>query len=570
MPDGSVNILIAGEAGQGLVTVGDLLTKSLVRSGYLVHVTQDYHSRVRGGHNSFAIRAATHPVEAPVDEIDILVALNQESIDLHRSQVKDGGLLLLGESLDLDGECVIRIPFKELAPRPIFYNVAALGALASVIGLDREAPASLLKKTFAKKGEEIVRQNLEVLEKAYDWATGQGRCRLAPLPPVEHPGTRLMLTGNQAIALGAMAAGVKFCSFYPMTPSTTVALTLAAHGPKLGIMVEQAEDEIAAMNMGLGAAFAGARTIVPTSGGGFALMVEALSLAGMIEQPIVVALIQRPGPATGLPTRTEQGDLNLALYAGHGDFPRAIFAPGTVEDFFRLTIQAFGQAEKWQSPAFVLGDQYLADSYRSVAPFDLDAVPEIVGPDLSDDNADGYERYAVTESGVSPRRIPGFGKSLVLADSDEHTPDGHITEDLAVRNTMVEKRLRKGCGLYADALPPEYSGDGTPDLLLVNWGTSRGAVLEAAAELRAKGAKVGCLHFSQVWPLRPETFLSALQAAKEVVCVEGNATGQFADLLAKAAGVRIGKLVLRYDGLPFTAAYILDKLGSVSETLRCV
>ncbi|MEW5772018.1 MAG: 2-oxoacid:acceptor oxidoreductase subunit alpha [Thermodesulfobacteriota bacterium] len=570
MADGSVNILVAGEAGQGLVTVGDLLTRSLVRSGYFVHVTQDYQSRIRGGHNSFAIRAATCPVEAPVDEIDILVALNQESIDLHRGQVKEGGLLLLGESLDLEGECVIRIPFADLASKPLFHNVAALGALASVIGLDREAPAGLLRKTFGKKGEEVVRQNLEVLEKSYDWATSQGRCRLAPLPPLENPRSRLMLTANEAIALGAMAAGVKFCSFYPMTPSTSVALTLAAKGPGLGIMVEQAEDEIAALNMGLGAAFAGARTIVPTSGGGFALMVEAVSLAGMIEQPIVIALIQRPGPATGLPTRTEQGDLNLALYAGHGEFPRAIFAPGAVEDFFHLTIRAFDQAEKWQSPAFVLGDQYMADSYRAVEPFDLDALPEIAGPDLSDEGAEGYERYALAPSGVSPRRIPGYGRSLVLADSDEHTPDGHITEDLAVRTAMVEKRLRKGCGLAFDALPPEYAGDESPDLLLVNWGSSRGAVLEAAEVLRREGSKVGCLHFSQVWPLDPDGFLSRLQAAGDVVCVEGNASGQFADLLAKATGLRMPKRVLRYDGLPFTARYILDALGTVSESLRCL
>jgi len=567
MADGSVNILIAGEAGQGLVTVGELLTRSLVRSGYFVHVTQDYHSRIRGGHNTYAIRAATHPVEAPAEEVDILVALNQESIDLHRGQVKEGGLLLLGESLDLEGDCVIRIPFKELAPRPIFANVAALGTLASVIGLDREVPAGLLRQTFAKKGEEVVRQNLEVLEKSYEWATGQGRCRLAPLPPLEEPRPRLMLTGNQAIALGAMAAGVKFCSFYPMTPSTSVALTLAAKGAGLGILVEQAEDEIAAMNMALGASFAGARAIVPTSGGGFALMVEATSLAGMIEQPIVIALIQRPGPATGLPTRTEQGDLDLALYAGHGPFPRAIFAPGTVEDFFHLTIRAFDLAEKWQTPVFVLGDQYLADSFRAVEPFALDALPAVAGPDLSDANAAGYARFALTESGVSPRRIPGFGASLVLADSDEHTPDGHITEDLAVRNAMVEKRLRKGGGLRAEALPPEYAGDEDPDLLLVNWGSTRGAALEAAAALRARGVAAGCLHFAQVWPLRPEAFLPRLQAAREVVCVEGNATGQFAELLAREAGFRIRKLVLRYDGLPFTARFILDRLESVSGTL---
>jgi 2-oxoglutarate ferredoxin oxidoreductase subunit alpha len=567
----TLNILIGGEAGQGLATVGELLTKALAMCGYRLVVTQSYHSRIRGGHNTFAIRTGPGEVLAPVDEVDVLVALNQETLDLHTGELVEGGLVLMAARLktDLDASCALTMPMKELAPKPIFENVAALGALASVIGIGQDVVEGLVADTFKKKGEEVIRQNREVLAKAYAWAAGQGRCGIQPLPPVQGPRPGLLLNGSEAVALGALAAGVGFCAFYPMTPSTSIALTLIAKAGEMQILVEQAEDEIAALNMALGASFAGAKSMVTTSGGGFALMVEALSLAGMIEQPVVIALGMRPAPATGLPTRTGQEDLNFVIHAGHGEFPRAVFAPGSVEDLFHLTHRAFDQAEKWQSPAFVLTDQYFADTFRIIAPIDLDALPAAAGPDRSDENPEGYQRFALTASGVSPRRLPGLGRSLVVADSDEHTPDGHITEDLGVRKQMVEKRLKKGCGLLADVLPPVFAGDEEPELLLVCWGSTYGAVLEAVGRLRADGKMAACLHFPQVWPLKKEQFLTRLESTAEVVCVEGNATGQLAGLIRRETGFAVHRLVLRYDGLPFTARYILEHLENGGPAVVC-
>ena len=370
-----------------------------------------------------------------------------------------------------------------------------------------------------------------------------------------------MLNGNEAIALGAISAGLKFCAFYPMTPSTSIPLTLQAAADTMGLVVEQAEDEIAAINMAIGASFAGAPAMVATSGGGFALMVEGVSLAAMTETPVFIVVAQRPGPATGLPTRTEQGDLELVLHAGHGEFPRAIFAPGTVEECFHLTRQALFLAEKYQSPIFLLTDQFLADSYRAVTPFDVESLESVTVGSSPDKVTLPYQRYAITDSGVSPRLLPGFSEHLVVCDSDEHTSDGHITEDLTVRQQMVAKRLRKLQGLRTEVTPPEYLGDKNPEVLFVTWGSSRGSVLEAAATLRAQGRQVAALCFSQVWPLIPEQFLPYLQEAKQVVMVEGNATGQFAGLIRRETGFQIPKMILRYDGLPITPEYIFEQLS---------
>ncbi|GAB7080012.1 2-oxoacid:acceptor oxidoreductase subunit alpha [Megalodesulfovibrio paquesii] len=562
----AANILIGGEAGQGLVTVGQLLTKALVRAGYDVVVTQDYQSRIRGGHNTFAIRTAvpakdsgTPRIGCGTAAVDILVALNQETISLHAGELAPGGLLLLGQSMTADGLNALAVPYKELIPKPIFENVAALGVLCGLLGLERSIPAGLVSEQFHKKGQEIIDQNLEVLTNSFDWIDSQTH-GFGPLAKAPARDTQLALNGNEAVALGAMAAGCTFCSYYPMTPATSVPMMLAAHAETMGLVVEQAEDEIAAVNMVLGASYAGARAMTATSGGGFALMVEGVSLAGITETPLVVFLSQRPGPATGLPTRTEQADLNLALYAGHGEFPRALFAPGTVEQCFHLTVHAFNQAEKAQTVAFVLSDQFLADSVRNVEPFDLKALPAPVLPDRSDDNPEAYERYAVTDSGVSPRRLPCLGKSLVVLDSDEHTPDGHITEDLQVRIVMHEKRMRKHDLLLADVIAPDYDGPDTPELLLLCWGSTLGAVQEAAATLRGQGHSVGVLHFTQLWPLRPEQFLPLCQRAGRTVMVEGNFAGQLANCIRMETGYGVDARILRYDGLPFTAQYILDRL----------
>lgn len=567
MPDSSIVILVGGEAGQGLVTVGQFMAKALIRVGYEVVVSQDYQSRIRGGHNTFAIRTGLDPVHAPSEKVDILVALNAETVALHKHQLTPGGIVLADEAFDLAasgaGLNILRIPFKEIAPKAIHENVVALGVLASALCKDIGLLEELLRQSFAKKGQEVVDQNLAVLRQAYDWMASQNHGFGCMPPSPEMPGERLMLNGNEAIALGALAAGCNFCSFYPMTPGSSVALTLAAKAKDMGTVVEQAEDEIAAANMAVGASCVGGRAIVPTSGGGFALMNEAVSLAGMLETPLVFVVAMRPGPATGLPTRTEQGDLNLVLYAGHGEFPRAVFAPGSVEECFYLTHRAFEMADKHQSPVFVLTDQYLADSFQNVEPFDLSELPELPAPLLEPADPKTYKRFALTADGVSPRAIPGFSTALVVSDSDEHTEDGKLTEDLDVRVQMVAKRLNKGLGLAEDAIPPNFYGEDNPAVLLVCWGSTLGAALEARERLEESGRSAAVLHFSQVWPLSEDQFMPQLKGAKRAVCVEGNATGQLARLIRQETGFRFQDLVLRFDGLPITAAFILRGLENI-------
>jgi 2-oxoglutarate ferredoxin oxidoreductase subunit alpha len=566
MAEPSITILVGGEAGQGLVTVGELMAKALVRAGYDIVVTQDYQSRIRGGHNTFAIRAGPGPVLGPGEQVDILVALNAETVERHRGQLKSAAVVVADEAIPTDGlpagVQTLKVPLRTLAPKPLFDNVAALGVLGSAVCNDIGILEGLIRQTFGKKGAEIVEENLKVLRAAYAWVRTQDFVFACMPPPAEGRGGRLMLHGNEAIALGALAAGCNFLSFYPMTPGTSVAIALIDKGRTLGFVAEQAEDEIAAVNMAIGASFAGARSVVTTSGGGFALMVEAVSLAAMIETPLVIVLVQRPGPATGLPTRTEQADLNLALYAGHGEFPRAILTPGTVEECFHLTHRAFDLAERFQGPMFVLSDQFLADSFRAVEPFDLTALPAIPEPVVPADPA-SYRRFEVTGDGVSPRAVPGASAALVRVDSDEHTPEGFITEDPAVRLAQADKRLRKGLALAAETMPPEHFGEDAPELLLVCWGSTLGACLEAAERLAEQGKKAAVLHFKQVWPLSEAQFLGFLESAGTVVAVEGNATGQFARLVRQETGFTIENLILRYDGYPLTAGYILKGLAGI-------
>jgi 2-oxoglutarate ferredoxin oxidoreductase subunit alpha len=558
MQDTTRNVVIGGEAGQGLVTVGQLLARILVRSGYSITVTQSYQSRIRGGHNSFAVRAGARQVEAPAEAVDVLVALNKETAALHKDELADDGLIIAEASFCVQEDCCLDVPYGELADEK-FRNIVALGIICAVLGLDRDIASSAVSDTFGDKHPEALEDNLGALGRGFEWA-GKQTARSRALSKPSGDANRLMLNGNQAIALGAVSAGLRFCSYYPMTPATSVPLTLVEVAERMGIVVEQVEDEISAVNMAIGASYAGAPSMVATSGGGFALMVEGISLAGMTETPLVVVVAQRPGPATGLPTRTEQADLEFVLHAGHGEFPRTVFSPGTVEDCFSLIRRAFDMAERFQGPVFVLTDQFLADSYRAVEPI------EIFNLDWIEPGADPgavtapYLRHAVTENGVSPRLLPNTSDHLVVTDSDEHTDDGHLTEDLTVRKQQVDKRLQKSEGIAQEILPPDLEGDDQAVLLLVSWGSSKGAVREAASMLRAEGEKVASLHFKQVWPLDPRQFLSYLKQAKRVVCIEGNATGQLARLIRRESGFEIEEMVLRYDGLPITPGYIVRGL----------
>ena len=553
-----LTLLIGGEAGQGLVTLGQLLAKSLVHAGYSILVTQSYQSRIRGGHNTFAIRVSTEAVVAPRESVDLLIAMNAETVTLHKAEVADGGLIVADEAHGTEADGCLLVPYQQLGETR-FANVVALGVVSVLLGLDQPLVARSLDDFFGKKDHEMAEKNIQILTTAFDWCDQQ-TVAFEKLPPVAKPIQRMVMNGNEAIAMGALSAGVKFCSFYPMTPATSIALNLAAQASRMGLVVEQAEDEIAAINMAIGASFAGVPSIVPTSGGGFALMTEGVSLAGMSETPVLIVVAQRPGPATGLPTRTEQADLELVLYAGHGECPRAIFSPGTVEECFWLARKSLEVAAKFQGPVFLLTDQFLADSSRAVTPFDIDNL-EPIDPGIEIDASSlPYRRYAITPSGVSPRLLPGMTKHLVVTGGDEHPVDGHLTEDLNVRNLMVAKRLRKEQGIMAEVVPPEFQGEEGPDLLLVTWGSSKGSVLEAAAKLRNDSTRVGTLHFSQVWPLVPDQFLGYLESAGEVVCVEGNVYGQLARLIRRETGFGVHRRVLRYDGLPITPEYIIREL----------
>ncbi len=551
----SVNILIGGEAGQGLQTAGFIFAKSLARSGFSIHVTQTYESRVRGGHNTFSIHVGCEKVLAAQEAIDILIALDEETIDLHRKELTKRGLIIGDEEWKRKEKNWIGLSLKEFGEKT-YWNTACMGVAAGLIGLDEQVVAKAIEDTFGKERSE---ENLKILKTSYRWLKEQA-LEWKKLPEIPKPAKRLLMNGNEAIALGAISAGLKFCSFYPMSPSTSIAQTLIDWAKDMDLIIEQAEDEIGAINMAIGASYAGAPSIVPTSGGGFALMVEGVSLAAITETPVVIVIGQRPGPATGLATRTEQGELGFVLHAGHGEFPRAVFAPGTIEECFHLTRKAFELAEKYQGPMFVLTDHFLADSYRDMEPVDVAKLSAVkAGGDPSSVKAP-YLRYRITKNGISPRLLPGLSEHLIVADSHEHTEDGHMTENLSLRPKMVDKRLRKGDGIRSEAIPPDFQGDKKADLLLISWGSTKGAVEEAAVQLRSGKKKVATLHFSQVWPIVPDTFIKHLEQSKKVICVESNATGQFAQLIRRETGFVVQKRISRYDGLSITPEYILRHL----------
>lgn len=559
MHNGVLNVLIGGQAGQGLVTIGQLLAKSLIRAGYSIVVTQSYQSRIRGGHNTFAIRVSPGEIFAPQEAVDLLIALNEETVWLHEASLSRGGLILADEAVNTGGDRLLRVPFRDLGAARS-ENIVALGVASALLGLDEKPVRQVMLDFFGHEHLHEAQENQEALAKSLAWCSGKEIAAFR-LPRPLNSARRLMMNGNEALALGALSAGLKFFSFYPMTPSTSITLTLAAHARRMGVVVEQGEDEIAVINMALGASFAGAPSMVATSGGGFALMTEGVSLSAMTETPVVIVVAQRPGPATGLPTRTAQADLEFVLHAGHGEFPRVVFAPGSVEECFYLTGAAHYLAQECQGPVFILTDQFLADSYRAVLPFDVEKLASVSTEFAAAFTSTPYERYAVTENGVSPRQIPGLTENLVVADSDEHTPDGHLTEDLSMGRMMVQKRLKKQEVILSEVIPPKRWGDENPDLLLVCWGSSQGAVIEAAQRLKAGGKNASALYFSQVWPLAPEHFLATLEEARNVVCVEGNATGQFARLIRRETGFPIEKQVRRYDGLPLTPEFILREMS---------
>lgn len=571
MKDEAINIVIGGEAGQGLATAGHLLVSILTKSGYSVFAWQEFESRIRGGHNTFALSTSSDPRFGPREPIDILVALNEETVELHRQDLTEKGIVIR-EKTDSPEQSsrVLDVPFKDLAADR-FTNPVALGVVAGMLRLDREIVGKTVERFFGKDRPEAAKNNRESVRNGMDWARNKN-IAFPALSPANDRGPRAVMTGHQAIALGALSAGLKFYSFYPMSPSTSIAVELVRWAKEMGVVVEQGEDEIAVLNMALGASFAGAPSMVGTSGGGFALMTETVSLAGVSETPVVIVIGQRPGPGTGLATRTAQSDMEFALQGGHGEFPRVILAPGTVEECFWLTRKAFEMAGLVQGPVIVLTDQFLADCFSDIEPFDIDRL-EPLSWGRPPENADSeFLSYRITETGVSPRIFPGLttrlgspykSEQLVLGDSHEHTQDGHLTEDRVSRKRMVEKRKRKESVARKHLIPLEREGETDPDMLVVCWGSTKGAVKAAVESARGDGRKVGMLHLKQVWPLPIDDLLKHLRSAEQVVCVESNVTGQLAGLIRRETGFAIDKTLLQYDGRPIMPEWILRELDAM-------
>jgi 2-oxoglutarate ferredoxin oxidoreductase subunit alpha len=563
-------IRIGGEAGQGIQTVGDTLARVFARTGYHVFTHQDYESRIRGGHNFYQVRVADREITASRDRVDILVALDKESIILDAKEVAEKGRIIYDSEAmkqKFDGPLFMDIPFTSLAVEhggsKIMANTVAIGAILGMLGMDMNILTKIIADTFQKKGADVIRANNASAAAGHAFAATNCRdCSFSVAAPAE---LKMLIAGIDAIAFGAVASGCKFISAYPMTPSTGIMNYLAGKEKEFGIIVEQAEDEIAAMNMTLGASFAGVRAMTATSGGGFALMVEGLSLAAMTETPVVIGLGMRPGPATGLPTRTEQAELQFALYTAHGEFPRVILAPGTPEQAFFLTNKAFDLAEKYQVPVFIVFDQYLADTQWTGLGLDL---KKLVYKDYrlrSDALAKiaEYKRYTYTDTGITPLAVPGESKHVVVADSDEHDEEGHIDEDAGTRMRMVEKRLLKKMPLInEEILPPLLCGHQKPEIVLVGWGSTYGVIKEVVDRL-SKDKAVAMLHFSELYPF-PGTgsfdYLSLLRNARKTICIENNATGQFERLMRAETGFEFSARIHRYDGRPFTVDGLTGEL----------
>ncbi len=536
------NVLIGGEAGQGMFSVELELTEILSRLGYHFFATKNYMSRIRGGHNYHMIRVAERPVHALSGKPwDMVVAMDSaETERRHRPALREGGAFIGAD----------RIGQLEAEATKTFQDVTVTstlltGLILSFIGADPAAAQAVAPdepaRTALAKGREF----------AARWGL-EGPRSLSP-----KAGDHCKLDGNQALALGALLGGCQFVAGYPMTPATSILHYFSAVAPEVPVHFEQAEDEIAALNMALGASFAGLRSMAATSGGGFALMTEAVSLAGMTETPVVVIDAQRPGPATGLPTRTEQGDLDFVLHAGHGEFPRVIFAPGSVEEAISLARRAFDVADRWQIPVFVLTDQYLADSVQVME----GRVPTKILRRETPVFGAGYRRYEITDSGVSPLTYPGLSEARVEVDSDEHTEDGKITEDVGLRARMVDKRLRKFEGLRQEAVMPTRFGDRRATTVLVSWGSNRLIVNEAVEALRAEGIAVSSIHFGQVYPLTLP--MARGLARKRLICIENNATGQFERLLRRELGLKAAHRILQYNGECFTVAGLVERVRKI-------
>ncbi|MHC4268079.1 MAG: 2-oxoacid:acceptor oxidoreductase subunit alpha [Planctomycetota bacterium] len=559
-----VNITIAGSAGQGLQTIASILLKVLARNGYHVFSSQDYMSRIRGGHNFTNIRVSNKPIYTTTVSPQLLIALDQQSVDVHYKHLADPAVIIhdsettkVKKSKKIQDIAVPMAKLSKESGNPAYVNSTAVGVLFALLKLDLNDLISFFETRFKKKSVKQIKGNINAAVKGFTYASENYKNIKIKIGKVRKK-NRMLINGAESIAIGMIAGGIRFISAYPMTPSTGIFTYITGKARKFGIISEQAEDEIAACNMVLGASAAGTRAAVTTSGGGLSLMCEGISLAGAAEIPIVIANMQRPGPATGFPTRTAQEDLDLVLNIGHGEFPRFILAPGTAEEAFYTSIHAMNLAEKYQVPVFILGDQHLVDSCITLDKLNPNKVKYKSYMLKSGNLKKPYLRYKNTKSGVSPLAYYGQDKVTFIVDSHIHTEDGHISEDMDVAKKLAEKRFRKINGMKKEFYGPQYYGLKNAKIIFVSCGSTYGAVRETIDYLLEEKKSVAMIHYNKIWPFPVEESIELLKSRKDIFVVENNYQAQFNRLLKRETHIKTGEPILRYDGRPFNVQYIIE------------
>ncbi|MDZ4834333.1 MAG: 2-oxoacid:acceptor oxidoreductase subunit alpha [Candidatus Melainabacteria bacterium] len=582
-----VTIGIAGAAGDGLDKSGDTLAKSCGRLGLYVYAYNSYQSIIRGGHIWLKVRVGDEKVLCHGDQLNVLIALNQDSIERHAPEVQEGGAIIFNgdrikceESLVGPGVQVLALPIAEITAdlkvkygpiKPIMQNTIAIGAAAFFSGIGVDEPSKVLQDTFAHKGQDIIDLNIGLLTVGYEYAKKNAK---VVMEGWNFSGKkRPFLTGNEAIALAAYAAGCKFYTAYPMTPASTILHWMAANQTKTGIVVKQCEDELSVINMAIGAGIAGVRSMCGTAGGGFALMTEAIGMAGIMEVPVVCVEVQRGGPSTGLPTKTEQADLFQVFGASQGEFPRLIVAPRDIADCYASTVESFNLADKYQLPVLFMSDLLLSEHPETV---DAELMPAEVKIDRGevvtswDTAKDGkYKRFKFTESGISPRAYPGTPDTLYVSASDDHDEESILISDMftspETRRKIMEKRMRKVALMLTELKAPVIEGPTDADVTLVCWGSTSGVVQEAAERLTAQGLKTNFICIKYIAPFHTKEVTELLSKAKKKISVEVNFTSVMAKLIRMETGIAMDEHINRYDGEPFEPQGLVDRIKEIME-----
>ena len=580
MANFDLSIAIGGAAGQGIATPGDILARIFVRRGLHLNAYNAYQSIIRGGHIFLTLRTGDKPVLSFGDKIDVLITLNQDTMDRHLQLMKPGSAVLYNRDkikpgTSGDGVQLCAFSVKELAPSikgDLVQNTIALAAVLRLIGVEFKILEDILTLQFKRKGQAVIAENVGVARAGYDYAAAHFKPLPFSLPETGKP--LAFFEGNQALAMGGAAAGVRFYCAYPMSPSSGVLHWMARHGQQLGIMVRQVEDEIGVINMAIGAAHAGCRAMCATSGGGFALMTEALGSAAMMEIPVVCINVQRAGPATGVPTKTEQGDLWQVMGAGQGDYPRIIVAPTNIPDCFKTVPQMFNLVDKFQCPGIIISDLLLSEGRSSVDPAELNFdVPvdrgEVIGLNGSVPPVNGgYNRYRLTDTGISTRALPGtMGYAHVVA-TDEHDENGVLISDEFTnphkRQAMHEKRMRKMELVLPLLESPKLFGPDEAQVTLVGWGSTEGVIREALQKLAdEEGIAANNLQIKWIVPLHTEAIATIASKSKKIIIVENNYSGQFARYLRSETGIVAHGHIRKYDGEPFMPHHIVEGVKAI-------